>query len=78
MNRMPEIPSRAQPSEEQLRSFAALLERHAVQVPEVHVANSAGLLAAPKLPLTGSAVRPGLRWNRTRKAKKGSFSARAR
>jgi alanine racemase len=47
-------------SHEQLKRFAALLESHARGVAEVHVANSAGLLAAPQLPLMGSAVRPGL------------------
>ncbi len=52
------------PSVAQHEVFAALLDAHvrdaASGAVEVHVANSAGLLAAPALPLRGSAVRPGL------------------
>jgi alanine racemase len=48
------------PSEEQLERFARLLQKHAPEVAEVHVANSAGLLAAPRLALMGTGVRPGL------------------
>ncbi len=48
----------------QYEAFGALLRTHVPQAGaagfEVHVANSAGLLAAPALPLRGSAVRPGL------------------
>ncbi len=47
-------------SRAQLEQFGVLLAKHAPEVAEVHVANSAGLLAAPRLPLMGTAVRPGL------------------
>ena len=48
------------PSEEQLQRFGEACAAFDLDGVEIHTANSAGLCAAPRLPLAGGAVRPGL------------------